>query len=987
MRTRKKLIVIYLLKCSGTALLVLAMFFANIPVGFFQIALERWADRNVVDALWLAQNSSSIVDTLSPRKAQAAVSTKVGAFNTGTGAVASTVVINDVGFQPKAVIFWWSGTTNSTDGISSGHVIRGFGTASSTTSRWAVGTQSESLQGTSDVDGIHRNDAVIATQTIAGAVDGLLDLQSFDAGGFTLVVDDQFSISQRVHYLALGGTDITNVATGNLQEPGATGNQSITGLGFQPQFVLFGSAATTTTSGVSVDLPLMIGMATGPSNEVVCAYDAEDASALMDTQSYCYGDESIALIGQTTETTNGRATFTQFTADGFDLNWTERASTRTVFYMALRGGSYFVSDDVTSTTEGDTLPTTGMGFSPKAGLMFGGGKAENAADTVSNEDRFVMGAFTGTTERGAQGVLDEHNRANSDTERAVEHDQALFNIQASVTGRVDVQSMDSDGWTLVMDSEDNAASFFGLAGFSHASSKVGAFNTGTAAAGNTVAVTGVGFQPKAVIFWWSGITGTTDAHSITHVIRGLGVASSTTSRWAVASQSEHASASADSDSTYRNDAVIATLTIAAAVDGLMDLQSFDSDGFTLIIDDAFAISHRVHYLALGGTDITNVATGVLTEPGATGSQSITGLGFQPQFVLFGAHGGTTANAVVVDSQLMIGMASGASNEVVCTGQAENASATMDTQSYCYGDESIALIGGTEVTDGRANFTQFTSGGFDINWAERASTRLVPYLALRGGSYFVGDDVTATTNGTTLPISGMGFAPEAGFVFGHGKAENSVDTVSNDDRIVIGAFTGTSERGSQGMLDEHNTPDSDTERAVEHDQVLFNLQPAITGRVDVQSMDSDGWTLVMDSADFVAAFFGFAAFGDNPVVTPPTVTTNFATPGFNQAMLHGTKTGGDNATEHGFAYSTDSALSTGVSTTTLGALNSNSSFSSFVISLSPNTTYFFRAYATNTGGTGYGTIKSFVTGNSTATRNMRLFGNLRLLNGRAILHQQ
>lgn len=120
---------------------------------------------------------------------------------------------------------------------------------------------------------------------------------------------------------------------------------------------------------------------------------------------------------------------------------------------------------------------------------------------------------------------------------------------------------------------------------------------------------------------------------------------------------------------------------------------------------------------------------------------------------------------------------------------------------------------------------------------------------------------------------------------------------------------------------------------------------------------------------------------------PTVTTNFATPGFNSSNTHGTKTGGTNATEHGFAYSTDSTLATGVSTTTLGALNGNYSFSQYITGLSPNQTYYYRAYATNGSGTGFGLTKSFTTGNSLASRGVRLFGTIKFKSGKMKLLRQ
>jgi hypothetical protein len=121
---------------------------------------------------------------------------------------------------------------------------------------------------------------------------------------------------------------------------------------------------------------------------------------------------------------------------------------------------------------------------------------------------------------------------------------------------------------------------------------------------------------------------------------------------------------------------------------------------------------------------------------------------------------------------------------------------------------------------------------------------------------------------------------------------------------------------------------------------------------------------------------------------PTVTTNFAVPGATTATLSGTKTGGTDTVNYGFAYSTDSALATGVATSGLGVLSSDSTFTNYIGGLTENQTYFFRAYATNTAGSAYGVIKSFLTGNSTPKRTMRLFqgAKIRLVSGRMILRQ-
>ena len=124
---------------------------------------------------------------------------------------------------------------------------------------------------------------------------------------------------------------------------------------------------------------------------------------------------------------------------------------------------------------------------------------------------------------------------------------------------------------------------------------------------------------------------------------------------------------------------------------------------------------------------------------------------------------------------------------------------------------------------------------------------------------------------------------------------------------------------------------------------------------------------------------------------PTVTTNSAeaiSPTI--ATLFGaiTNTGGANAIQSGFAYSTDAVLTTGVSTTTLGGQTGAVSFSGPTGTISANTTYYYRAYATNSAGTGYGSILSFATGNATPARKMRLFEGFKIkfVGSRVILYQ-
>ncbi|MCC6257249.1 MAG: lamin tail domain-containing protein [Chitinophagaceae bacterium] len=95
--------------------------------------------------------------------------------------------------------------------------------------------------------------------------------------------------------------------------------------------------------------------------------------------------------------------------------------------------------------------------------------------------------------------------------------------------------------------------------------------------------------------------------------------------------------------------------------------------------------------------------------------------------------------------------------------------------------------------------------------------------------------------------------------------------------------------------------------------------------------------------------------------PPSVTTGSASAiTYNAATLSGTITnnGCSAVTAYGFEYSTTSGF---VSGTVASSSNlSGTGYSSNLVSLQPSTTYYYKAFATNSGGTTYGVEMSFTT---------------------------
>jgi hypothetical protein len=173
--------------------------------------------------------------------------------------------------------------------------------------------------------------------------------------------------------------------------------------------------------------------------------------------------------------------------------------------------------------------------------------------------------------------------------------------------------------------------------------------------------------------------------------------------------------------------------------------------------------------------------------------------------------------------------------------------------------------------------------------------------------------------------------------------------------------------------------------------------------------NDTWNASLTSAQVNASTFGvslcWTATAANSTInvdqvritityTPavaPTVTTDTAESyTADTAKLFGSITALGSATPstRGFAYSTNSTLSSSVSTTSETGSFGTTSFSGIIGGLTASQTYFYRAFASSTAGDGYGVIRSFTTGNTTATRKMRLFEGFRikLIDGRLNLMQ-
>src|SRR5262245_17283173 len=264
-------------------------------------------------------------------------------------------------------------------------------------------------------------------------------------------------------------------------------------------------------------------------------------------------------------------------------------------------------------------------------------------------------------------------------------------------------------------------------------------------------------------------------------------------------------------SCYSDDCIAATLTSAPARDGLLDLNSITSDGFTCIVDDAAPANITVFWEAWGGSDITVAATGAIAEPAGTGTQNYTVTGFRPGengsqvVMLAGVQSVSAANtAEVQDSGLCWGAASSgaAADNWVIASNNDQGSAAADTDIYALDGECLAMMvvaGGNP--NARAQLTAFGADNFTLNWIARGLTnRRYIYLGIRGGLWKAGNlTVNCQSGSSTATVSGLSFAPLGMSLASGLNTENTAGTSATFADVCLGSGSSTSSRRSMSSF--------------------------------------------------------------------------------------------------------------------------------------------------------------------------------------------
>jgi hypothetical protein len=422
--------------------------------------------------------------------------------------------------------------------------------------------------------------------------------------------------------------------------------------------------------------------------------------------------------------------------------------------------------------------------------------------------------------------------------------------------------------------------------------KVGSFSSGIST--GDVPVTGVGFQPKAVIFYWTrqNATGFSTGMSIGE---GFAVAGTPIVNRGVAGACDdnvtNTKCGRIRSETY---SIMFLLNGTATTSGRGYVKSFDPDGFTVTWPSGSApgMNTIINYMAISGDAITNVKAGTITAPhapaGPGNNQSYTGVGFQPDFVMFLSGFTESVNTPTYNMIFNTGFmtSSGQASVSVCGWDSVAPATDGDTQSRQRTDRAIMSMKETDCTaaDFLAGYVSMNPDGFTLNFYNvPVSDTPIFYLALKGGKYKVGS-FTQPYYGTppiTQDTLFLGFQPNGLFMASFNRPQDTA--IGDHGEISIGAASSPTQTATiWGENRDLTTARTDANMSVVTDKVIRlatstgSGDPTIDAEAEFVSFIADGfrlnWTTRNDNIERQIVYW---AITGNPITvgTGTDLTTN------------------------------------------------------------------------------------------------------------------
>lgn len=306
----------------------------------------------------------------------------------------------------------------------------------------------------------------ILSTTTPTTVIARAEVTSFNAGNFILNWLVAGTAAEIIHYMVVGGSDITNVKVQHSSMGAtATGNFGYTGVGFQGDFISLLGTKNVTLNTQDTTWHLSMGAAASSSAQWQTGSHSEDASGTATTGTTYSTVDVVQVLRGTSTAVDGCARFVSFDTDGYTLNWIDipNSASQRLAALVVKGGVWSVGNGTAPSTATSQTMTTAANTDPKAVMMFShGGTTTPGEVAATTQSRFNIGGADNSLHEGAISVHDTdgatnmiNTRYSSDTKIIRAHTAAATASSSTLLAEADISDMSTSGqfsinWTTTL---------------------------------------------------------------------------------------------------------------------------------------------------------------------------------------------------------------------------------------------------------------------------------------------------------------------------------------------------------------------------------------------------------------------------------------------------------------------------------------------------------------------------------------------------------
>ncbi len=359
-------------------------------------------------------------------------------------------------FPIKALIFWTTSQTAEGNATQGHHAM---GMATGAANEWCCGFTMINAQTTTNCDKIHRNSRSLQYGTAGnpiGSLDPNFELKTLGTGTFTITWQANApGVAYKVHYIAIGGSDVTAANVAEVTLSTLTGNSNYAhGLGATPSIVFFLCNSGTTDATATSHAKQSFGVAISSTKRwarCLNARDGQTMSALVDAMKQ---QKTVACVLGLTDTSGAdmEIDFVSMDATNVTLNNVDApVGAYKMAMLSIAGGSWDLGATAIPTAGApvDQAIVSGLSFTPN--LFLASSFANSSATTAIIADAEVaMGAGTSSTSELASWAFENDATINTDADHSIVSTKCYRDdtANATVADDADFKQFDAAGVTV-----------------------------------------------------------------------------------------------------------------------------------------------------------------------------------------------------------------------------------------------------------------------------------------------------------------------------------------------------------------------------------------------------------------------------------------------------------------------------------------------------------------------------------------------------------